>query len=136
MIAAGRRSPGFLAAALGAVVSSFLAWIVVALLALPLAVAAATGSALSSPSTGNLAALSAGALLLLLAQPLVAAGLLRVLLAATAGAELGYGIAALAMFASLVVTVFAAGALPAGAAVPVLGYSWAGALAAGWIVSR
>ena len=122
---------------LGAVISSLLAWIVVALLALPLAIVTATGSALSSPSGGSLAALSIGGLILILvAQPLVAAGLLRALLSAAADSDVGYGIAALAMFGSMVVGIFAANALPAGAALPVLGYSWAGALTAGWIVSR
>ena len=137
MIAAHRRRPGFLAAALGAIVSSFLAWIVVALFALPLAIVAATGSAIGPAGTRDLAALSFGALLLVfVAQPLVAAGLLRALLSAAADGELSFGMAALAMFASIVITLLATAALPANAALPVLGYSWAGALSAGWIVSR
>lgn len=137
MIAARRRSPGFLAAVLAAVVASFLAWIVVALIALPLTIVMATGAALGSSSGGSLAALSVGALLLVLvAQPLVAAGLLRALLSAAADSELGFGIAALAMFAATVVSLMAAAALPPSAALPVLGYSWTGALTAGWLVSR
>jgi hypothetical protein len=137
VIAAHRRRPGFLAAALGAILSSFLAWIVVALIALPLAIVAATGSAFGSPGSGGLAALSVGALLLVfVAQPLVAAGLLRALLSIAADSELSFGAAALAMLAATVVTLMAAAALPAGAALPVLGYSWTGALAAGWVVAR
>jgi hypothetical protein len=136
MIATRRRSPGFVTGVVAAVVASFLAWILVALLAIPLALAAATGAALGSPSGGSLAALSIAGLLLLLAQPLVAAGLLRVFVSAVANAQLGYGVAALAMFASLVVTLIAAAALPAGAAAPALGFSWTGALAAGWVVSK
>ena len=137
MIATHRRRPGFLTAALAAIVASLLAWIVVALLALPLAIVAATGSALGPAGSRDLAALSVGALLLLfVAQPLVAAGLLRALLSAAADSELSFGIAALAMFAATVVTLMAAVALPPGAALPVLRYSWAGALAAGWLVSR
>jgi hypothetical protein len=137
MFAARRRSPGFLAAVLGAVVSSFLAWILVALLALPLTIVIATGSALGPSSGGSLAALSVGALLLVLvAQPLVAAGLLRALLSAAADSDLGFGTAALAMFAAALVSLMAAAALPPDAALPVLGYSWTGALTAGWLVSR
>jgi hypothetical protein len=137
VIAARRRSPGFLAAVLGAVISSFLAWIVVALLALPLTVVIATGSVMGSSGRGSLAALSVGALLLVLVtQPLVAAALLRALLSATAGSELGFGTAALAMFAATVVTIIATVALPPSAALPVLGYSWTGALTAGWLVSK
>jgi hypothetical protein len=137
VIATHHRRPGFLAAALGAIVSSFLAWIVVALLALPLAMVAATGSAIGPAGSRDLAALSIGALLLVLvAQPLVAAGLLRALLSAAADSELSFGTAALAMFAFIIVSLLAAAALPADAALPVLGYSWAGALTAGWIVSR
>jgi hypothetical protein len=136
MITARRRSPGFLTGVVAAGVASFLAWILVAILAIPLALAAATGSALGSPSGGSLAALSIAGLLLLLAQPLVAAGLLRVFVSAVADTRLGYGVAVLAMFASLIVTLIAAAALPAGAAAPALGFSWIGALAAGWVVSK
>jgi hypothetical protein len=107
------------------------------LLALPLTIVVATGSVVGSSSQRSLAALSVGALLLVfVAQPLVAAGLVRTLLSAAADSDLGFGTAALAMFASIVVTLVAAGALPVGADLLVLGYSWTGALAAGWIVSR
>jgi hypothetical protein len=137
VLAARRRSPGFLAAVLGAVVASFLAWIVVAVLALPLTVVIATGSVMGSSGDRGLAALSLGALLLVfVAQPLVAAGLLKALLSAAADGELSFGTAALAMVAATVVTVMAAVALPPGAALPVLGYSWTGALTAGWLVSK
>jgi hypothetical protein len=121
-------------ASAGAMVCSLLAWLVVGLLALPLAVATATGGALSA-GAGGLAALSASALLLLLAQPLVAGGLLKVWVTALSDAQLGFGLASLAMMAALGVDVLAAGALPTSLAMPLLGYSWTGAIAAGLIVS-
>jgi hypothetical protein len=125
--------PGFLMASAGAAVSSLLAWLIVAVIALPLAVATATGGVLS-PGSGGIAVLSASALLVLLAQPLVAAGLLKVWVSALSDAHVGFGFAALAMFTALVVDVAAAHALPGGAAIPLLGFSWVGALAAGSIV--
>jgi hypothetical protein len=118
--------------------SSFLAWIVVALVALPLTVVIATGSVMGSGSNrGSLVALSIGALLLVLvAQPLVAAGMLKALLSAVAEGQVTFGASVLAMFSAMVITLIAAAALPPSAALPVLGYSWTGALGAGWMISR
>ena len=125
--------PGFLLATAGAAVSSLLAWFVVAVIALPFAIAIETGTALS-PGPGGMAALSASALLILIAQPLIAAGLLKLWLTALSDAHVGFGRAGLAMLAALVVNVAAANALPTAAAIPVLGLSWAGALAGGAVV--
>lgn len=49
--------------------------------------------------------------------------------------HIGFGLAALAMVVALVVDVVVAALLPASLAMPVFGYSWAGAIAAGVIVS-
>jgi hypothetical protein len=126
-------TPGFLMTTAGAAVSSVLAWFIVAVFALPLALATATGAALS-PGSGGIAVVSAAALLVLLAQPLVAAGLLKAWVSALSDAHVGFGLATLAMLAALVADVAAASALPAGAAIPVLGYAWVGAVTAGWII--
>jgi hypothetical protein len=128
-----QRTPGLLSASAGAAVCSLVAWLVVGLLALPLAVASATGAVLSSG--GGLAAISASALLVLLAQPLLAGGLLKVWVTALSDAHLGFGLAAMAMLAALVVDVAAAAVLPASLAFPVFGYSWTGAVTCGLIVS-
>jgi len=128
------RSPGLLSASAGAAVCSLLAWLLVGLLALPLAVATATSGVLSSGGNG-LAAISASALLLLLAQPLIAAGLLKVWVTSLSDYPIGFGTASLAMVVALVVDVAAAVVLPASLAFPLLGYSWAGAIVAGLIVS-
>ena len=115
--------------------SSVLAWLIVAIVALPLALATATSAALT-PDRSGFAVLSVTALLVLLAQPLVAAGLLKAWLSAIADARIGFGIAAVAMLAALIVDVMAGAALPAQASVPLIGDSWIGAIAAGLIVAR
>jgi hypothetical protein len=131
-----RRSPTFLVAWLGAAMSSIVAWIVVGIVALPLLLATATSTAFGPTGAGSLAALSAAGLVVLLSQPLIAAGLLKVSVSALCQADLGFGRAAAAMAVCLIVTGAASISLPPTAAIPVLGYSWVGALVAGWIVSR
>jgi hypothetical protein len=115
-------------------VCSLLAWLIVGLLALPLAVATATGTALSADG-GGLAALSISVLVLLLAQPLIAGGLLKIWVTTLSDAHIGFGLAALAMVVALVVDVASAAVLPGSLAVPLFGFSWTGAIVAGLIVS-
>jgi hypothetical protein len=110
------------------------AWFIVAVLALPLAVASATGAALSPRGT-SVAAISLATLLILISQPLVAAGLLRVWLSAVSDSRVGLGRATLAMLIALAVDLAAAVALPDGAALPVVGVSWTGATVAGGILA-
>jgi hypothetical protein len=119
-------------------IAAALAWIVVIVLSVPLFLTLATGSALSTAPdrSGALGALTVAGLLFIVAAPLIAAGIAKVLVAGFSGATVGYWRAAGAMFLSFVITVAAAVILPRSAAMPIVGYGWIGAIAGGWLLSR
>jgi len=132
------RAPSFLAASAAAGIAGVLAWIAVIVLSVPLFLTLATGSALSTApdSRAALGALTVAGLLFVVAAPLIAAGIAKALVAGFSGATVGYGRAVGAMFLSLAATVVATLVLPANAAIPIVGYGWIGAIAAGWLLSR
>jgi hypothetical protein len=124
------RPPGFLAACLAAAGAHVLASLLVGLAMVPLSVVTWTGLAFSGDPSGATLRLLLPWLLLLAAQPFLAAWIVRQSLHLFDAGDVTYTRACAAMVVGLVVTVLAAVALPPEAAVPVLGHAWAGALAA------
>lgn len=127
---APQRPPGFLAACLAAAGAHVLASLLVGLALVPLSLVTWTSLVFSSDPSGATLRLLLPWLLLLLAQPFLAAWIVQGSLGFFDAGTVTYARSCAAMIVGLVVTVFAAAALPPGAAVPVLGYAWAGALAA------
>lgn len=127
---ASQRPPGFVAACLAAAGGHVLASLLVGLAAVPLSVVTWTGLVFSSDPSDATLRLLLPWLLLLAAQPFVAAWIVRHGLELFDSGSVTYARACGAMLVGLVVTVLAAVALPAETAVPVLGHAWAGALAA------
>jgi hypothetical protein len=120
----------FLAAAGGHVLASLL--IGVALL--PLSVVAWSGLVLSGDSSTAGFRLLLAFLIVLAAQPFVAAWIAQQALALFDAGKVTYLRACGAMAVGLVVSTLSAFALPAAAALPVLGYAWTGAAAAAVIL--
>ena len=127
---APQRPPGFLAACLAAAGAHVLASLVVGLAMVPLSVVTWTGFVFSGDPSGATLRLLLPWLLLLAAQPFLAAWIVQRSLELFDAGTVTYARSCAAMIVGLVVTVLAAGALPPGAAVPVLGHAWSGALAA------
>lgn len=129
------RPPSFVAACLAALGGSFLAWMLVGFLLAPFTLLAWTALALS-PDPGaawpRLAALWLGALA---AQLLLAAGIVRFSLRLFDAGSVSYARACAAMLLGLATTAFSALALPASAALPLVGYAWTGALGAAIVLS-
>jgi hypothetical protein len=127
-----------LAAAAAAGIAGVLAWIAVIVLSVPLFLTLATGNALSTAPASRtaLGALTVAGLLFVVVAPMIAAGIAKALVAGFSGATVGYWRAVGAMFLSFLATVLATSALPPDAGLPIVGYGWIGAIAAGWLLSR
>ena len=130
------RPPGFLAACLAAAGAHPRAALRRRLAQVARSGGARTGLVFSGDPSGATLRLLLPWLLLLAAQPFLAAWIVRQSLQLFDAGDVTYARACAAMVVGLVVTVLAAAALPAGAAVPVLGYAWAGALAAAALLAR
>jgi hypothetical protein len=130
---AHERPPSLVAACLasagGLVLASFLVGLVMA----PLALVTWTAVAFSGdPSTARVLL---PWLLLLAIQPFVSAWIAQQGLDLFDAGRVTYARASAAMLLAFVVSAVSALALPGGAALPVLGYAWAGALAAGVVIA-
>ena len=131
---AQERPPGFLAACLAASAAHVLALILVGVVAVPLSLVTSSALVFSpNPSAG--AALLLPWLVVLAAQPFLAAWIAKRGLALLDAGRVTYVRALAAMVLGLVVTALAALVLPGEAALPVLGYGWTGALAAGVVLA-
>ena len=134
-IVAYERPPSFLAACLAASGGHVLASLLVGVVLVPFALVTWSGLALSGdPSTIGFRILLPS-LLVLAAQPFVAAWIAQQGLSLFDAGKVTYPRACGAMALGLVVTVLSAVVLPAEAAVPVLGYAWTGAAAAAVILA-
>ncbi len=127
---ASQRPPGFVAACLAAAGGHVLASLLVGLATVPLSVVTWTGIVFSGDPSDATLPLLVPWLLVLAAQPFVAAWIAQHGLELFDAGTVTYTRACGAMLVGLAVAVLAAVALPAEAAVPVLGHAWAGALAA------
>ena len=130
-----QRPPGFVAACLAAAGGHVLSSLLVGLAMVPLSVVTWTSLVLSGDPSGATLRLLVPWLLLLATQPFVAAWIVRRGLELFDAGSVTYARSCGAMFLGVGVTVLAAVALPAEAAVPVLGYAWAGAPAAALVLS-
>lgn len=132
---ASQRQPGFVAACLAAAGGHVLASLLVGLAIVPLSVVTWTSLVLSGDPSGATLRLLVPWLLVLATQPFVAAWIVRRGLELFDAGSVTYARSCGAMFVGVLVTVLAAVALPVEAAVPVLGYAWAGAAAAAVVLS-
>lgn len=126
---APQRPPGFLAACLAAAGAHVLASLLIGLALVPLSLVTWTSLVFSGDPSGASLRLFLPWLLVLAAQPFVAAWIVRHGLELFDAGDVTYARACAAMLLGVLVTVLAAVSLP-GAALPVLGHAWAGALAA------
>jgi hypothetical protein len=134
-IEAHKWPPSFLAACLVAAGGHVLASLVLGLVLVPLSVVTWSGLALSAdPETAGFRLLLPF-LLVLAAQPFIAAWIARHLLSLFDAGKVTYWRACGAMVVGLVVSMLSAFVLPDAAAVPVLGYAWTGAGAAALILA-
>jgi hypothetical protein len=132
---ADERPPTFIAACLAASGGHVLASLLVGVVMIPLTLVTWTGIVFSGdPSAASLRLLLPW-LLVLAAQPLVAAWIAQRLLGLFDAGRVTYGRACCAMLLGFVATVFSAFVLPAEAALPVFGYAWTGALAAAVVLT-
>jgi hypothetical protein len=134
-IVASQRPPSFVAACLAAASGHVLASLLIGLAIVPLSVVTWTSLVLSGDPSGATLRLLVPWLLVLAAQPFVAAWIVRRGLELFDAGSVTYARSCGAMFVGVGITVLAAVALPAAAAVPVLGYAWAGAAAAAVVLS-
>jgi hypothetical protein len=132
---ASQRQPGFIAACLAAAGGHVLASLLVGLAIVPLSVVTWTSLVLSGDPSGATLRVLVPWLLVLATQPFVAAWIVRRGLELFDAGSVTYARSCGAMFVGVLVTVLAAVALPVEAAVPVLGYAWAGAAAAAVVLS-
>jgi hypothetical protein len=131
---ARERPPGFLAACVAASGAHVLALILVGVAAVPLSLVTSTAVVFSpDPSAG--ARLLLPWLVLLAAEPFLAAWIAKGGLALFDAGNVTYPRALGAMVLALVVTAASALVLPGEAALPVLGYTWTGALAAAAVLA-
>lgn len=134
-IGAYEAPPSFFAAFLAAAGGQVLASLLIGFALMPLSVVAWSGIALSGePPTASLRLLLP-LLLILAMHPFVAALIAQQGLALFDAGNITYLRACGAMAVGLVVSLLAAFALPAEAAVPVLGYGWTGAAAAAVVIA-
>jgi hypothetical protein len=134
-IVAYKRPPSFVAAYVAASGGHVLASFFVGLVFIPFALVTWSGLALSrDPSTASFGLLLAS-LLVLAAQPFVAAWIAQQGLSLFNAGNVTYARACGAMALGLVVTILSALVLPAEAAFPGLGYAWTGAAAAALILA-
>lgn len=129
------RPPTFLAACLAASGGHVLASFLVGLVLVPFALVTWSGLALSGDSSTASFRILLPSLLVLAAQPLVAAWIAQQGLSLFEAGNVTYLRACGAMAVGLVVTILSASVLPAEAAFPVLGYAWTGAAAAAVILA-
>jgi hypothetical protein len=130
------RPPSFVAACLAAAGGHVLASFLVGLVMVPLVLAAWSGTVFSGhPSTVTLGLLLPW-VLVLAAQPFVAAWIARRALDLFDAGNVMYARAFGAMALALVVTTLSGFVVPAEAALPLLGHAWTGALAAAVILAR
>ena len=107
-----------------------------AILAWPFALASSSALAVGGASDADFAARFLVVFVLLVALQLVVSAWIAQHAASLVGdGVVRYRRALGALFVGAVATLVAAGALPAGAALPVLGYSWVGILLAAWVIS-
>jgi hypothetical protein len=132
---AHERRPGFVAACVAAACANLAAWWLFGLIALPLALATSTAVAFSADRPADAFRIILPWLLLVAAQPFVAAWIAQSGLAFFDAGRVTYARACGAMLLGLVVTIGAAFTLPAEAAVPVVGDAWTGALAAAFVLA-
>jgi hypothetical protein len=132
---AHRRPPGFVAACVAAACANLAASWLFGLIALPLALATSTAVAFSDDRSTDAFRILLPWLLLVAAQPFVAAWIAQRGLALFDAGRVTYARACGAMLLGLVVTIGAAFTLPADAAVPVVGYAWTGAVAAAFVLA-
>lgn len=134
-IVAYERPPSFLAACVAASGGHVLASFLVGLVLVPFALVTWTGLALSGDSPAASFRILLPSLLLLAAQPFIAAWIAQQGLSLFGAGNVTYPRACGAMALGLVVTILSAFVLPADAALPVLGYAWTGAAAAAVILA-
>ena len=130
------RPPSFVAACLAAAGGHILASFLVGLVMVPLALAAWSGIVFSGDPSAASLGLVLPWVLVLAAQPFVAAWIARRGLDLCDAGNVTYARALGAMALGLVVTALAGFVVPVEAALPVLGHAWTGALAAALILAR
>jgi hypothetical protein len=129
------RPPSFVAACLAAAGGHLAASFLVGLAMVPLALVTWTGVVFSGgPPTSGLRLLLPW-LLVLAVQPFLGAWIAQHGLELFDAGSVTYARACAAMLLGVLVTAFAAVALPAEAGLPVLGHTWAGALAAAVVLA-
>ena len=131
---ASQRPPGFVVAWLAATGGHVLASLLVGLALVPVSLVTWTSLVLGDPSDATLRLLLP-CLVVLAAQPFLAAWIVRRGLELFDAGSVTYARSCGAMFAGLGITVVATFVLPAEAALPVLGYAWVGAAAAALVLS-
>jgi hypothetical protein len=130
------RPPSFVAACLAAAGGHVLASFLVGLVMVPLALATWSGIVLSGDRPTATLGVVLPWVLVLAAQPFVAAWIARRGLDLFDASAVTYARAFGAMALGLVVTTLSSLVVPAEAALPVLGHAWTGALAAAVVLAR
>lgn len=131
---AHERPPGFVAACLAAACAHLAASFLVGLVALPFALATSAAVVFSGERSTDGFRVLLPWLLLLAVHAFAAAWMAQRGLALFDAGSVTYARACGAMLLGLAVTAGSALALPAEAAVPLLGYAWAGVLAAAFVL--
>jgi hypothetical protein len=131
-----RFPPGFTASLVGAAVGFLGGALLTGILAWPFALASWSTLAVGGGSEEEFALrLLVVVFLLLGLQLLVSAWIAQQAASLLGDGSVAYRRAFGALVLGAVATLVAAGALPAGAAVPVFGHSWIGILLAAWVIS-
>ncbi len=129
------RPPSFVAACLAAAGGHTLASLLIGLVMVPLALATWSGIVFSGGASNAGFGLVLPWILVLAAQPFVAAWIARRGLDLFDAGKVTYARALGAMALGLVVTTVSSLVVPAEAALPVLGHAWTGALAAAVVLA-
>jgi hypothetical protein len=129
-----RFPPGFGASLVGAVAGFLLGGFVAAIVAWPFALVSWTALALGSPPDDAARRLLLVVFALVALQVVVSAWIAQQAALIVGGGRLRYRRAFGALALGTVATLVAAAALPEGAALPVLGYSWVGIVLTAWIL--